>query len=254
MRKLLHGRGQRLTAAFLIGLIFSVVAAQAARAQEPPSSTTAAPLVGYDISWPQCDGPYPRNYASIGIIGINGGKPFTENRCLASQWDWLGQYSQRDAVYINLDYFRTVTVHQLWGPAGFCTLDDLSCRTYNHGWNSARDALVRAKKAGVKTDEWWLDVETMNHWSDSKGLNERVIAGAIEYLQSKQLNVGIYSTPYQWGVIAGGYMPGLPVWTAGAENFLEAVSRCNNPKYEFGGGKVALVQYVQTYDTNVICY
>ena len=253
MLKLLHGRGQRLVAAFLIGLILSVVTTQMARAQEPPRSASGESLVGYDISWPQCNGPYPSAYAQVGIIGVNGGRPFTENPCLASQWDWLGQYSQRDAVYINLDYFKDVSVHQLWGPAGFCTLDDLECRTYNYGWNSARDALARAKRNGVKTNEWWLDVETMNHWSDNKFHNERVIAGAIEYLQGKGLDVGIYSTPYQWGVIAGGYMPGLPVWTAGASDFLDAVSRCNNPKYEFGGGKTVLVQYVQTYDTNVIC-
>jgi hypothetical protein len=252
LKKLLRGRGQQLTAAFLMGLIFAVVSAQMARAQEPPS-VAPSPLVGYDISWPQCDGPYPRNYASIGIIGVNGGKPFTGNRCLESQWDWLGQYSARDAVYINLDYPKAVNIHQLWGPAGFCGLDDLSCRTYNYGWNSAKDSLTRAKRAGIQTNEWWLDVETMNHWSEYRGLNERVIAGAIEYLQSRGLDVGIYSTPYQWGVIAGGYSPGLPVWTAGAENFLEAVSRCDNPKYAFAGGAVELVQYVETYDTNVIC-
>src|SRR5688572_14423644 len=110
--KLLHGRGQRLTAAFLLGLIFAVVGAQVTRAQEPPSVAQPG-LVGYDISWPQCDGPYPGGYASIGVIGVNGGKPFTENRCLESQWNWLGQHSARDAVYINLDYPKAVTIHQL---------------------------------------------------------------------------------------------------------------------------------------------
>jgi hypothetical protein len=124
---------------------------------------------------------------------------------------------------------------------------------YNYGWNSARDAAGRARFAGVVTNEWWLDVETMNHWSDNKGLNERIIAGAIEYLEARGFRVGIYSTPYQWGVIAGGYAPGRPVWTAGAENFLEAVGRCTNPRYAFGGGRVELVQYVEKYDTNIIC-
>ncbi|MGH2627568.1 MAG: hypothetical protein ACRDHY_13065 [Anaerolineales bacterium] len=253
MRKLLRGRGQQLAAAFLLGLIFAVVGAQLARAEEPATAKATGLLVGYDISWPQCNGPYPTGHATIGVIGINGGKPFTGNQCLESQWKWLGQHAQRDAVYINLDYPRTTNIHQLWGPAGFCKLDDLQCRTYNYGWNSARDAHARARAAGIDLEEYWLDVETMNHWSDNRGLNERIIAGAIEYLQGKDLDVGIYSTPYQWGVIAGGYAPGLPVWTAGAANFLDAVSRCNNPKYAFGGGKVELVQYVETYDTNVIC-
>lgn len=253
MKRLLRSRGQQLTAAFLMGLIFAVAAGEAARAEDQ-NAGPAIPLVGYDISWPQCHGPYPSNYASIGIVGVNNGKPFTENKCLASQWYWTGQYSVRDAVYINLDYPRTTTVYQLWGPAGFCSMDDLMCQTYNYGWNAARDAVVRAKRAGVKTDEWWLDVETMNHWSEQRGLNERIIAGAIEYLQGQEFKVGIYSTPYQWGVIAGGYMPGLPVWTAGAEDYVEALQRCDDDmRWGFGGGNVELVQYVETYDTNVIC-
>ena len=253
VKKLLSGRGQRSLAAFLLGLIFALVAAQAARAEDPPSAAVPDPLVGYDISWPQCGGTYPGNYASIGVVGVNGGRPFTGNRCLKSQWHWTGQYSQRDAVYMNLDYPRKLTIQQMWGPAGFCDADDVMCQAYNYGWNAARDAVARARDAGVKTSEWWLDVETMNHWSDQKGLNERVIGAAIEYLQGRGLWVGIYSTPYQWNLIAGGYMPGLPVWTAGAGGYEDALTRCWNPKYAFGGGQVVLVQYVETYDTNVVC-
>ncbi len=252
--KRFRGHYQQLAAAFLIGLIMALVSAQMASADEPGSTAPPPdPLVGYDISWPQCGGPYPGNYASIGVVGVNGGRPFTVNRCLKSEWDWTGQYSQRDAVYINLDYPRKPSVYQLFGPAGFCDRMDLTCQTYNYGWNAARDAVSRAGDAGVVTDEWWLDVETMNHWSENTGLNERIIAGAIEYLQGRGYDVGIYSTPYQWRLIAGGYRPGLAVWTAGAESYAEALLRCDNPEYAFGGGQVALVQYVETFDTNVIC-
>lgn len=254
MKKLTRGRLQQFTAAFLMGLILSLVTAQLARAEEPASAApTPQPLVGYDISWPQCGGPYPGEYASIGVVGVNGGRPFTGNRCLKSQWQWTGQYSQRDAVYMNLDYPRRTTLQQMWGPAGFCGRDDLVCQTYNYGWNAARYAVSRAVKAGVETNEWWLDVETMNHWSESRGLNERIIAGAIEHLQSRGYDVGIYSTPYQWRLIAGGYKPGLPVWTAGASDYADALRRCDDPRAAFAGGKVALVQYVETYDTNVVC-
>ncbi|MCK9518136.1 MAG: hypothetical protein M0R74_03765, partial [Dehalococcoidia bacterium] len=75
----------------------------------------------------------------------------------------------------------------------------------------------------------------------------------IDYLEGVGLDVGIYSTPYQWGVIAGDYRPGLPVWTAGARDVYDAAARCDNPRYAFGGGTVELVQWVETYDMNYAC-
>src|SRR4051794_41774609 len=40
---------------------------------------------GNDISWPQCGGAFPTK-AGFGIVGVNGGRPFTQNPCLAAEW------------------------------------------------------------------------------------------------------------------------------------------------------------------------
>src|SRR5918996_761646 len=36
---------------------------------------------GYDISYPQCGGPFPETYG-FAIVGVNGGRVFSPNPCL----------------------------------------------------------------------------------------------------------------------------------------------------------------------------
>ncbi len=260
MRNLLRGRGQQLLAAFLIGLILALLATgQVVHAQAPEGEEAAAPLprranmTGFDISWPQCGTWYPFDPIGFGIVGVTGGRAFTENPCLASQWEWATRGDYPAEVYINVDYWRHTSYHQFFGPAGLCSPWDVMCRAYNYGWNTARHAVDYGRSQGVDASRWWLDVETMNYWSPDKQANARVIAGAIDYLQEEGLEVGVYSTPYQWGVIAGDFAPGLPVWTAGALNLYDAASRCGNPRYAFGGGHIELVQWVEVYDRNYAC-
>src|SRR5687768_4168188 len=53
---------------------------------------------GYDISYPQCGSPYPAN-PLFAIVGINGGKVFSGNPCLASQLAWGGDAAAE--LYVN---------------------------------------------------------------------------------------------------------------------------------------------------------
>jgi hypothetical protein len=186
-------------------------------------------------------------------VGVNNGKAFTRNPCLASQYHWAKGGQSAPAVYINLHYPSAPTVSSLLGPAGLCSFDEAHCHAYNFGYNAARYATVYAGREGVRAATWWLDVETENTWSADVTLNQQVITGAIAYLEQRHQSVGIYSTPYQWGEIAGRFAPGLPVWTAGAEDLAEARARCGNPAYAFGGGSVQMVQFIEEFDTNVVC-
>ncbi|HEY4670120.1 MAG TPA: hypothetical protein VIH05_10130 [Tepidiformaceae bacterium] len=251
VKRVIGGRGQRLLAAFLIGLVLAVLAGTQASNAEGPTLPDAG-SVGYDISWPQCDGSYPQQPVAFGIVGVNGGRAYTRNRCLESQWRWASEAAGEAGVYINLNYPKQRTLGTVTGPAGTCTRDDRYCQAYNYGYNAARSSISYARAAGVETSNWWLDIETMNYWSDDKWLNRVVIAAAIDHLLEQRMNVGIYSTPYQWGVIAGDYAPGLPVWTAGALGLEGAKARCNS-QYAFGGGTVRMVQWVETYDMNYVC-
>lgn len=264
MRNVLRGRGQQILAAFLMGLILALLvgtqAGSAAGPDEPPDIVYppgSIPIrpnwVGYDISWPQCDGSIPAETPHFAIVGVTGGRPFTANPCLAEEYRWAESGEYPAEVYINLDYWRRLSFRHFFGPAGLCGPQDSWCQAYNYGWNSAKYAVDLGEAQGVDARRWWLDVETMNHWSDDVRLNARIIGGALDYLASNGLTTGIYSTAYQWRVIAGGYAPGGPIWVAGASNLLDAVARCSDARYAFAGGRVELVQWVETYDRNFAC-
>ena len=204
--------------------------------------------IGVDISWPQCKtGERPAGPLNFAIIGVNGGKMYTKNDCLGDMWRWAMNARAVPQVYINTNGM----------PDGYknaaCDPKDTPCNAYQYGYEGAAMAVAYATQQGVSPRQWWLDVETGNFWTPDLFLNERVLRGAVEYLQDTGRALGIYSTPYQFGRIAGAYKPGLPVWTAGAADLAEARTRCTD-KYAFGGGAVRLVQYVsEHFDTSYVC-
>ena len=66
------------------------------------------------------------------------------------------------------------------------------------------------------------------------------------------LDVGIYSTPYQYRKLTGDEQAQVPVWTAGANGLGDVATYCQTRG--FGGGPVALVQLLPVqFDRNVAC-
>lgn len=149
---------------------------------------------------------------------------------------------------------------------------DLAC-SYVYGYVRAyEDATIR----GV-TDPgshfWWLDVETGNSWQtggtdSSTALNRATLEGMVDYFtlitanrktaDSKPAGVGVYSTSYQWGTIAGTVpssspLTGLPSWLAGARTLRGAKSNCSLPGLT-PGSTVTLTQYVSArLDYDYVC-
>jgi hypothetical protein len=203
---------------------------------------------GVDVSWPQCDSQrLPVDILSFAIIGVNGGRITSLNDCLEGQYQWALSARAVPHVYMNTNA----------PPAGYvsagCAPTDAPCNSYWFGYSHAVVNVNYARAKHADALHWWLDVETGNFWTTDTAANAKVIQGAIDYLKQTGHIVGIYSTPRQWGIIAGNYAPGLPNWTAGAANLAEAPARCSE-KYAFGGGTVVLVQYVsEEYDTNYVC-
>jgi len=191
---------------------------------------------GNDISWPQCGGAFPAK-AGFGIIGVNGGRPFTQNPCLAAEWQWALTAKGAPAYYMNLNNTGSSD------PAGY-------------GANAAADALNYASSqtgaSSATSHAWWIDVETANTWSSNQAANAAVVKGALTYLkQHTSKSVGIYSTGYQWGVITGGVRMGAPVWAAGASSAASAPSMCGTG---FTGRPVKIVQYpAGSYDGDYKC-
>ena len=254
-----------------------VAAAIAAQLAAGPPVTTPTSMysgrLGFDISYPDCPRGLPASIpGSFGVIGVNGGKMFRYNACLAAEFE-LAKTSGLPALYINTNAAYGSTAHQgASGPAGTCAAKDKLCYGYNYGYNAARAAWRYAfHQLGPANlpSTWWLDVELGNSWftRPDHAANARVIQGALDFLgrpgaygaPSMGYTVGIYSTTYQWQKIVGtAYRPGMPVWYATVEKSPgDALDYCPTPtdrSSSFTGGPVWMIQYQSgKYDVNVGC-
>jgi len=206
---------------------------------------------GFDISWPQCgQSTLPPAHAFV-VLGVTGGKAFTTNNCLAAEWSWATSEAGATGLYLNLNGADLGNVPEsMNGPAGRCRAGDAACRAYNYGANSAEFAVSYANSVGVGAPMWWLDVETENAWNSHTDVNALVVKGAIDELHRRHLEAGIYSTGYQWSVIAGDAAYGVPVWVAGSPDLSTSASYCARG---FNAGPVWMVQTLLDYDVNYLC-
>jgi hypothetical protein len=227
-------------------------AAVSAVSAAAPSGRLLDGLFGWDISYPQCGGPRPDARGEFAIIGVTGGRAFKYNRCLAEEWAWARQTAA--GIYLNVNFPRTpeeLAAGETSDRQPTCN-GGIACVAYNFGLNGVRDSLDYARGQGVDVPFVWLDVETVNYWSPSPELNAVVIRGAIDAASERGLGAGLYSTPYQFGRIAGAETPRLPVWTAGAPGFESGPRYC--AEKGFGGGPVVLVQFLPgQFDPNIAC-
>lgn len=253
------------------------------------SSSDDAPVLasgtaGWDLSWPQCPGGFPRGGA-LGIVGVTNGRPWGANPCLALQYSWAAGLPGTPGFYMNT---ANPAPHSsfYWPSSGssdpaLCddatSVADPGC-VYDYGWHAARDALSSAISAGVPIDAatgspWWLDVETGNTWNGTGSANAADLQGSIDYLTSQGVPVvGLYSTSSQWNSITGGYttatapsyasawepeftssygIASSPDWVAGAGSAHQAARYCAR---SFTGVAVQLAQYPsQGFDADLFC-
>ena len=274
-------RSLRVLGATLLVVIWSLAGTAAVAAAPPPrdlvtgGSKAAKPAtIGYDISYPQCGGPFPRDPA-FGIVGVNRGLVFSANPCLGagsgpSQLAWAGLHA---GLYANTgNPGPQLSSHWPVGQTSprSCTAaqpDTADC-AYDYGWNAAADSYATAVRAYVAlgwadagatrtpvANSWWLDVETANSWRADTSLNVAALQGAADYLQSVgATSVGFYSTPTMWSQITGNTtaFSGYRTWVAGASSLQAAKSRCAGSG--FTGGGVQLSQFPKSgFDADVAC-
>lgn len=222
-------------------------------------TAVASSNIGDDISWPQCGRAFPTGSA-FGIVGVSGGKPFVDNPCLSAEHQWAVATGVPAAFYMNTANPGPDTAALDWygqrSPNAACSPADQAACAYNYGYNAARYAFsyANSRAAAGPGHTWWLDVETDNSWSRADlSANLADIAGSIDYLTSRGVVVGVYSTPYQWTRITGGArIPGLPNWAAGARDAGQAAAFCATKS--FTGGPVLLAQFVEgDFDRNYPC-
>ena len=245
VRSAMHALATLLSGRTIIcSVLFLLVGAAVA------SPVAAAPGVGYDISYPQCGLPFPSDPA-FGIIGVNGGRAFTPNPCLAEQLAWAKKAANRASVLREHGESRpgvlgaladrpdeSAPVHgggaelgrvlvrlRMECGEGFVRERARASQTVN----GVDEASARKRVAAVK---WWLDVEILNSWqtlTPAYGMSAPytwndvyALTGAVRGLwDSGVAFVGIYSTEFQWNLITGGsaytrdWFSANPVWLAG---------------------------------------
>jgi len=221
----------------------------AARPVSPPAAavrTSAAATHlstgwGIDVSWPQCDDfggglAPPAVQPGFVAVGVNNGKPFTDNRCLPAELAYARSHTGF-AAYLNIDAPRS-------GDAAA------------YGRKVALDGLARMARAKLVTPVVWLDVEVLNHWSSSGVANVAVINAALHTLQARHVQAGIYSSGPMWQQITGGARIGVPVWLATTvTDYRQLPQWCVSG---LGGREAEMAQYVasdgrQLVDVDVLC-
>ncbi len=225
--------------------IFAVVVGRAASAQSILNSGAA----GADISWPNCQAHIPDKIA-FGVVGVNGGKGYTANNCLAAE----AAHFKNLSLYVNTGYPGNdiARKYRFW-PKN-CGGNDGNCLAYNYGYNAGKYAADYALGQAVYAAAWWLDVETVNSWSDSFANNQQSLSGEIDALRdyAKAYTIGIYSTPEQWRKITGGWQNYLPNWAAtGSPSLDTAKAFCRD--HDITGGGTWLTQYIGATDRDYAC-
>jgi hypothetical protein len=211
-------------------------------------------IEGNDISYPQCStNNYPQKDAQFGIIGVTGGKAFTNNACLSEEFAWASDLSSLPSLYMNLNSpIGSTAFKGMVGPYGRCKRIGGRCQAENYGYNAAQEAFRYATSQGAFSPIWWLDIETTNSWSSSPSLNRGTINGAVKFFKDQGISVGIYSVPSMWSSITGNYKNNLPVWIAISS--ITPAPYCSSAS-GFTGGAVYLVQHASdsSFDSDHAC-
>jgi hypothetical protein len=266
-----------LTLGSFFGLVIMAVVLLAVPSNAAVPTASLPPTgAGIDISHPQCVGnshvELP-GHIPFAVIGVNGGVASTSNPCFSSEYNsayLLGGVAGQPgaSVYVNTgnpslaaawwptdDHTQSGTA--IVNPNGACAhLPGAAC-AYIYGYSMAQADFRRVSTTPVVMPTlWWLDVETSNTWQADVAANSASLSGMVDFFKSKRLDVGLYSTSYQWNKIAGvtpatSNLAGLPSWLAGG-SFLGAPADCEkNPLTP--NGRVAMVQYVMHFDNNYAC-
>ncbi|MCD4525145.1 hypothetical protein [Nocardioides sp. cx-173] len=239
-------------------------------ATEAPSATVApypAPVLGGDISWPQCPKglgipekrtlgmPMPLPQARYVVVGLTNGPGFHVNPCLADQVAWVRERRLLVSAYAVASFPQGDELARYGqdGPYdGGSKLDALR----NVGYQQALFNVASMKDARLQTPFVWVDVEPVPDfpWSSDLVANAAVVEGAARGYVDGGYAIGVYSTPALWEGVVGGLELGVPEWRAAGETSrAEAESRCGDD-WVIQGGPAVLAQWVEAdRDQNITC-
>ena len=192
-----------------------VVPAGASTASNPYPAGSS----GYDVAQPNCTETPPGGFA---IVGLGGGRPFTTNTCISSEWATASGFGATPgpALYFNTGYAdaygRDVTSScaTYAGPslAGVPKHDQ---STYSKAWEIGCSEFAYAAATTQATGEvpsaWWADIETGNSWSTNQTVNQYAVDGISYEMQKAAPGIsGVYSYTSSWDKLVGAGFTATP--------------------------------------------
>lgn len=263
------------TVAAVLGSVLLAAPADAA------TGSTGGP--GADVSWPQCGQPLPGSH-SFGVVGVNAGLGNTTNPCLADELAWAatstgGTDQPLTSLYVmaqdpghqaswwpDSDQIKdgtTVAVPAQYGPCrpgqSSAEGEESPACAYVYGYDMAQEDVAARGIATASDYRWWIDVETTNTWALTPAANAADLEGMVAAFTAAGATVGLYSTPYQWQLIAGSTpstspLAGLSSWIASIGGQTSAETNCYIPGLT-PGSAVALAQYQSgSFDADLACH
>lgn len=206
--------------------------------------------IGQDISWPNCNN-LKFTPLSFGIVGVNGGLSFSANPCLGTE---STLYRQNLSLYINTGFPGAPYDLRFQSWPLNCQISNTYCLAYNYGFNAGEYAINYELSRGVVSNNWWLDVESINSWSTNPNLNKNSLIGEFNAINVsvKPNTIGYYSNLSDWESITGGWQNKSVSWVATNSNYkIMAENECK--RINFNGGKTLLTQYIGTTDLDLAC-
>ena len=245
----------------------SDLAAAAQQAAKKDRKLPKGPVLGADVSWPQCPKgmgipqkrtlgmPMPLPKAKYVVVGLTNGPGFTRNPCLAAQVRWVRSRDLLLSAYAVASYPSKDQVKRFRTEGPYNGKKRLG-RLRNAGFQQARYSIAAMREAGMDVPAVWVDVEPVPdfEWSSDLRENAAVVQGVVRAYGDAGYRVGVYSTPALWARVVGDLALGLPEWrAAGQTSRQEARSRCG-ADWVIQGGAAVLGQWVeQRRDQNVTC-
>ncbi len=260
------------TRLILLTILLSAISfAPSAFAAGPYLSSDMGYDISFNISWPSPQPPFGFN-----IVGVSHGKAFTHNDKLPQQYRLAQFGTSLPTFYMNLNapIGSTAIAKNTESPVNCSGSPDVQiCEAHNYGWNAAQDAYVYANGIGYHDQiMWWLDIEEANSWATSTDANDATIQGAIDYLNTRSIKVGIYSMESMWDNIAGNnFIPvehdaggatstsPVPTWVPiGPSGQVPAINACILKKSFILGSPIWIMQYelaknFMIFDRNIAC-
>jgi hypothetical protein len=233
----------------------------------PTRPVFRGPVLGGDISWPQCPrgmgiperrtlgAPMPLKQARYVVVGLTNGPGFFANPCLADQVEWARRNRMLTAAYAVASYPDAGTVAR-YGTDGPYDASTRLGALANTGYQQARFNVASMVDAGLRSPIVWIDVEPVSdfEWSADPVANAAVVRGAARGYVDAGYRIGVYSTPDLWRQIVDDLALGVPEWRAAGETSrAEAERRCGDD-WAIQGGDAVLAQWLEdARDHNVTC-